>query len=200
MKLSIFKKSNAPTASRTAASAKETFEKKMGALRLATGQPEYFVMACACAVHDRPFAVVYERLDPARPYVISGIYKESEGDVNERAPARSSRSKVLSARDLDTTGWRCPHCDAKGLNIACTACGTTVCGGRTRTPHGAAPVFECRPSCGARGKLEDAEVIKGIEDVRKPVSSFRSALGREAVPAGRSLPPSLDTKRLGGPK
>ena len=40
---------------------KNAFEKKLGALRAATGRPERFISLCACALHDRPFAVVYER-------------------------------------------------------------------------------------------------------------------------------------------
>lgn len=193
MKLTIWKSAS------SAVSTKEEFDKKLGALRIATGRPDRFVSRCACAVHEKPFSVVYERTDPARPFIITGIYKDGEGGESGGETCGTSaapRTRALPASEIDSTGWRCPHCDAEGLNIACNACGTTVCGGRTRTYHGMAPVFACRPSCGARGTLEDAEVIKGI-DAGKPSGAFRSAALRTP---GQSFLPGPDTKRLGSTK
>lgn len=182
MKLTIWNSAS------SAVSTKEEFEKKLGALRMATGRPDRFVSRCACAVHDKPFSVVHERTDPAKPFIITGIYKDGEGGGATGGASAASRTRALPASEVDSTGWRCPHCASDGLHIQCDKCGATVCGGRTRTYHGMAPVFACRPSCGARGTLTDAEVIKGI-DAGKPGGAFRSV----------SLP-GPGNKRLGGPK
>jgi len=177
------------------AASKEEFEKKLAALRVATGRTERFISLCACAVHDRPFAVVYERSDPARPFTISGIYRDGAGDAAASWSAHKSASKTLPASAVDMTGWRCPHCQNSARTVACGKCGTTVCSGRTRSYPGTAEVFECRTSCGARGTLKDAESIKGIEEVRKLGSGSRSAPLRD-----RLLPsPMPDMLRLGPP-
>ena len=201
MTLAIFKSPVQPKASTTPSTApltigasKEAFEKKLGALRVATGRPERFISLCACALHDRPFAVVYERSDAARPFTITGIYRDGEGKDAASGAARVSGSKTLPASAVDTTGWRCPHCQAGGRNIACQNCGATVCGGRTRAYHGTAEVFECRSSCGARGTLQDAKSVKGIEEVRKAAPGLRSAPPRNRLPS-----PIRDALRLGPP-
>lgn len=199
MKLTIFRSPVQPKASTTPSTtpltigaSKEAFENKLAALRVATGRPERFISLCACALHDRPFAVVYERCDAARPFTIAGIYRDGEGNDAVSGAARVSGSKALPASAVNTTGWRCPHCQAGGRNIACQNCGTTVCGGRTRAYHGTAEVFECRSSCGARGTLQDAESVKGVEEVRKAAPGSRSAPLRD-----RLLPPMRDALRLG---
>lgn len=196
MRLTIFKSplpalanANAPT---TLAGSKEAFEKKLGALRVATGRPERFISLCACALHDKPFAVVYERSDPTRRFTIAGIYKDGEGHETTSWSAHMSGIKTLPVSDIDTTGWRCPHCQYNGRSIACDKCGTTVCGGRTRAYHGTAEVFECRESCGARGTLQDARSIKGIEEVRKLAHASRSVPLRDLLPS-----PGQETLRLG---
>lgn len=195
MKVTIFNSQLPAKVSATLAplaSSKDEFEKKLAALRVATGRPERFISLCACAVHDKPFAVVYERSDPARPFTISGIYRDGEGDAAASWSAHMSASKTLPASAVDTTGWRCPHCRDSSRDIACQKCGTTVCGGRTRSYPGTAEVFECRTSCGARGTLKDAESIKGIEEVRKRGSGLRSAPLYDRLPQ-----PGQETLRLG---
>lgn len=189
MKLTIWQ----PKSPATVDDMKSDFARKLGAFRAATGRPERFVTRCACAIHDKGFTVVYERTDPARPFILAGIYKDGEGDATGSAGAARSRS--LPAAEIDHTGWRCPYCGGD-QHIGCHHCHTIVCGGKTHRYPGTGGIFTCRDSCGANGTLEDAEVIKGIEDVRKPGSSFGSA----PVPVGRSLPRGLDIKRLGGPK
>ena len=171
MKLTIFKPQLPgvmATSRLSPAASQDVFAQKLSALRLATGRPERFVSLCACAIHDKAFQVVYERCEADRPFVIAGIYKDGEGGDDAREAARLRSSKTLPASSIDTTGWRCPHCEDKGgRSIACDKCGTTVCGGRTRAYPGTADVFECRSSCGRRGTLKEAELIKGVEEVRK---------------------------------
>ena len=195
MKLTIFKSPSPSQASAmlpTVAASKNAFEKKLGAMRLATGRPERFVSLCACAVHDLPFTVVYERTDPAKPFVMTGIYKAGEGGAGADAPARAARRKTLAASEIDTSGWRCPHCESKGLNVACGKCGTTICGGRSKAGHGMERVFECRTSCGARGTLEDAQTISGAEAAGKTELALRGVPRQD-----QTLLPRPNRPRLG---
>lgn len=199
MRLTIFKSplpalanAKAPT---TLAGSKEAFEKKLGALRVATGRAERFISLCACAIHDKPFAVVYERSDPTRPFTIAGIYKDGEGHETTSWSAHMSGIKTLPASAIDTSGWRCPHCQASGRIIACQSCGTTVCSGRTRAYHGTAEVFECRASCGARGTVRDAESVNGIEEVRKAARASRNVPLHDLLPS-----PTNDALLLGWSK
>ena len=195
MKLTIFKSpspSQASAAQPTVAASKEAFEKKLGAMRVATGRPDRFVSLCACAVHDQPFTVVYERTDPAKRFVMAGIYKAGDGGGGADTSARAARSRTLAASEIDTSGWRCPHCESKGLNVACGKCGTTVCGGRSKVGHGMEHVFECRASCGARGTLEDAQTIRGAE------AAGKTALALRGVPRqDQTLLPRPNLPRLG---
>ncbi|PNG53321.1 MULTISPECIES: hypothetical protein [unclassified Variovorax] len=191
MKITIWQ----PKAPATVSDMKDDFAQRLGAFRAATGRTERFVTRCACAVHDRGFAVVYERTDPTQPFVISGIYRDGEGDGTVQASEQTKR-RELPAREIDTTGWRCPHCATGGITISCGRCGDTICGGRTKTYHGMAPVFSCRASCGARGALEDADKVTGAE-VASRAARFRDQQGaRSSAGAAPCLKPPVDALRL----
>ena len=196
MKLTIPKPPGAAVVARSAvASPQQDFSRKLAALRAATGVAERFISLCACAVHDRAFTVVYERTDPRVPFVITGIYREDEGNAGARGSADAYR-KSFSARDIDMSGWRGPHCASGGRNSACGKCGAPVCGGRTKSYHGMAPVFTCRASCGARGALEEVQSIDGIE----PAARRWQAFGCAPVTGGSALPaPGSQALRLGPP-
>lgn len=193
MKLTIFKspvpalanpRASTPTA--TLAASKDAFEKKLAALRVATGRSERFISLCACAVHDRRFTVVYERSDAERPFTIAGIHREGEGEVAASGSASTNGNKTLPVSAVDMTGWRCPYCQNSSRTVACGKCGTTVCSGRTRSYPGTAEIFECRASCGARGTMHDAETIRGIEEVRKAAFASRSVPLRDRLPSPTS--------------
>lgn len=185
MKLTIWE----PKSSATAEKMKSDFARKLGAFRAATGRPERFVTRCACAIHDKGFTVVYERTDTARPFILTGIYKDGEGDV--AGGTGTARTRTLSASEVDHAGWRCPYC-GEDRHINCTGCHTGVCGGKTRRYPGTGDIFTCRDSCGARGTLVDCPSVTGIESTRKPASSKAVA---ERLPT-----PGADALRLGGPK
>lgn len=183
MKLSIFKPrppAPQPVANPDPASVTD--------LRIAAAQPERFVSRCACALHDEAFFVVYERNFGAGRFVIAGITKGHEGGDAGNASSLTIRGKEVAASEVDTTGWRCPHCSAGGLIVGCSACGMTICGGRTRTAPGAERVFECRPSCGARGTLHPAQTIRGA--VGAPPQ-------RGLLPPQRLSPSDANIPRLG---
>lgn len=180
MKLTTYRNKVLPQTSH-AESRKEEFARKLAAMRMATGKAERFVTACACALHDRPFTVVYERTNPQQPFTIAGIYKNEGGN----GAGGTSRPRTLAAHEIDSTGWRCPWCGDATTIMQCTSCRTTVCGGRVKRAPGAEPVFQCRPSCGARSTMTDAETVTGTDDrlrqstARRPVSPSRPALPRE---------------------
>lgn len=156
MKLTIFK-DRAKNPPDSAEARKKAFAEKVAALRAATGKAERFVMACACAIHDKPFSVLFERTDPQRPFTIAGIVKDEEG----HGTGGASRPRRLDAREIDATGWRCPWCGDTSTIMQCPACRTAVCGGRVEPVPGAIGVFACRPSCGKRVTMVKAETVDG---------------------------------------
>lgn len=180
MKLTTYRNKALPQTTR-AVDRKEEFARKLAAMRSATGKAERFVTACACAVHDKPFSVVYERTDPQQPFTIAGIHKNESGD----GAGGASRPRTLAAHEIDSTGWQCPWCGDASTIMQCGSCHTTVCGGRVKRAPGAEPVFQCRPSCGARSTMRDAETVTGTDDrlrrstSRAPVPPSRPALPRE---------------------
>jgi hypothetical protein len=185
MKLTTWKARQAPTAT------DDDFEAKLGALRLATGQADRFVSRCACAVHDKPFTVMYERAEVGGPFVITGIHREGIGDAAGGNTAARSRS--VPSTDVDQTGWRCPYCANGSHQVLCGRCGVTVCGGRTRRYPDTGDVFSCRPSCGSRGTLEPLKSVNGYDAACAPKAAV-SASSSDALPS-----PSRDTPRLGAP-
>jgi hypothetical protein len=196
MKLTIFKTQlpeRAATNRPTPPASQDDFTRKLATLRAATGRPERFISLCACAVHDKPFTAVYERIDPGRPFILTGIYKDGAGDAT--TSEGSARPRSLPASEVDHTGWLCPHC-GDGQYIACGNCKAMVCGGRTRRYPGTAEIFTCRVSCGARGTLIDAATVEGVEPARKsvsskPISERLPAPGADALRLAAPMPPRL---------
>lgn len=160
---------------------KSDFARKVGAFRAATGRPERFVTRCACAIHDKGFSVVYERNDPAQPFVLTGIYKD--GESTEAFGAGAGRGRTLSPSEVDHTGWRCPYCES-GQHIACDQCRATVCGGKTRRYPGTSDVFTCRASCGARGTLVLALSVTGAELAHKAAANSHASRQTATAPDG----------------
>ena len=201
MKLTLWKgKAPATGSARTVASVQESFAEKLGRLRKATGRPERFVSHCACALHDRPFVVVYERTDPTMSFTLASVHTDGD-DMNVEVRKESMNlfrlgppRKSVAAAELDLTGWRCPHCGCADYVIACQSCGTTVCGGRTVSGPGRTEVFHCRASCGAHGSLTDSTVVHGVDGTRKAAPQLGAPSSRtEALPRA-------DRLRLNGPK
>lgn len=190
MKLKIIDRPSSTSDALTVVSSKEAFDRKMGALRAATGRPERLLGLCACALHDRLFTVVYERSDPTTLFTISGIHKDGEAIGAGQGFAASLRRKTSTA--IDDTGWRCPYCHIEGIRIACDRCDTTVCGARTRNYGTKAAAFECRPSCGRRSGLAESEFHRVVEPPSHPGPLKRPVIDRQRLPA-------LDTLRLGAP-
>lgn len=187
MKLTLWRKAGPAT--------DEEFEAKRGALRLATGQADRFVSVCACAIHDKPFTVLYERTDAAKPFTIAAIQGGEPGGANERRQA-ATRNRRIPSGDVDSTGWRCPHCGNASHRVLCGRCGVTVCGGRTR-PSGTGDVFTCRASCGASGTMRELDMMTG--DAVSQGDSPAPAPLRVASPRQATLPGPA-SPRLRGPR
>ncbi len=198
MKLTPWKESAEGTAKgQTVVVQKDNFAAKLGALRKATGRPERFVTPCRCAVHDRPFMVVYERFDRAERFTVARINLDSEEmECSVRHPLFQRLGVVADIRrvpaaEIDLSGWKCPHCGAADLVIDCQDCGVTVCGGRTAHAPGKESIFNCRPSCGARGSLMDSSDVKGVNGRKDPL---------QLRGPGTPVLPRFDHLRLKGPK
>lgn len=175
---------------------KKEFAQKIAALRTATGKVERFITPCACALHDKPFSVVYERTDPDKRFTIARIEKPESGNGSGGPGVTASRPRTLSAHEVDETGWRCPWCGDTSTIMQCPDCATTVCGGRVKRAPGAQPVFVCRPSCGARYTMVKADTITGAEDVLRRSAAHRPA--PPSTPASRpALPRPSDLPLLG---
>ena len=177
MKLTLWRKTSSLT--------DEEFEAKRGALRLATGQADRFVSLCACAVHDKPFTVLFERTDAGKPFVIAAIECGESGGSNERGRAATGNRRIRSS-DVDSTGLRCPYCGNASHHVLCGRCGVTVCGGRTH-PSRTGDLFTCRASCGASGTIRQLDVVTGTVLPRRD----------EPAPAGPRLS-SPDRSKLTG--
>jgi len=179
MKVSIWKPATSPAAKT------EDFAAKLGALRMATGRADRFVSLCACAVHDRPFTVVYERTDPAKPFTITGIHKDSESDT--ATGKGTARSRTLPVDEVDWTGWQCAYC-GNDQQVRCSQCDTVVCGGRTRRYPGTQEIFECRASCGRRSATIPATTFAGVDPAQpgKPAPAQPSSTRLASLPGPAS--------------
>lgn len=173
----------------------EDFAGKLGALRMATGRADRVVSHCVCAVHDKPFTVVYERTDPAKRFAITGIYRDEEASTATGKGV--ARSRILPIEEVDSTGWRCPYCN-NTMRIGCEGCSTNVCGGKTRRYPGTEDIFECRVSCGARSTLVPATTFSGV-DPAQPGKPARAQPQHTALPSpDRAALPGPASPRLRG--
>lgn len=109
-------------------------------------------LARVCAVHDRPYAARYQRIDGrfrlAQTFIVTDMMWQAQySNQYDRKFAR------VSGRDLGDE--HCPWCGAHSTFLGhpgpvyCTECTARVCYGRTVDNY-----FRCRASCRCEGKLE----------------------------------------------
>src|SRR3954471_20196368 len=79
----------APGRSVSATEKREAFADAVATLRQATGKAERRTLPCRCAVTGKSFAIVFERIHPARPFAIARIEQEAAGE--HQPAARSGR-------------------------------------------------------------------------------------------------------------
>ena len=176
---------------------KKDFEQAVALLRKASGKPEYRLVPLRCAVHDRPFVVIYCRDDPSAPFRINKISKE--------APARAagsgligrlltSGSEGLAAYDqseFNSAGRQCPWCGDKSMVVHCEDCGDTYCGGTIVKCANGGSMYDCVPRCGSHGILTDYDKVHGKRGVPKLPKKQPPLLGNSkkvpALPAPKRL-------------
>lgn len=149
--------------SERAADDRREFARKLAAFRKSTGKSERFVLPCACAVQDAGFIVLFERVDPNDKFRITAIETEPVRSTANGTP----HPRILNPDDIDTGGWRCPHCGDTSGFVLCGRCRMVICGRSVRSVAGTEE-FACRPSCGATGSLGPLLEVAG-QDV--PVSA-----------------------------
>ncbi|MBE0626422.1 MAG: hypothetical protein IH606_16600 [Burkholderiales bacterium] len=145
-------------------SRKDEFAQKVKAFRQATGKPERFTIACACAEHDRGFTVTYERMGVGEKWRIGSIAKDV-GQEKPRSLFGGAKPRLLevSMGEVDNSKWICPWCQNTRGYIHCAECNTIVCGARRRE-EGGERYFRCRDSCGCdSGPLVSLESLAGAD-------------------------------------
>ncbi|MBE0613798.1 MAG: hypothetical protein IH604_09055 [Burkholderiales bacterium] len=176
-------------------SRKEEFAQKVKAFRQATGKPERFSIACACAEHDRGFTVTFERMGTGEKWRIASTVKIA-GQEQPRSLFGKAKPRVLEVAlgEVDNSKWTCPWCQNTRGYVHCGSCNTIVCGARRRE-EGGQSLFRCRDSCGESGSLG---VLKSLTGADAPSSSAKAKpsglLGgsapRPSLPGGSN--PALD--------
>ena len=167
-------------------SRKEEFAQKLKAFRTATGKPERFSVACACAEQDRAFTVTYERMGVGEKWRIASIVKVA-GQEQPRSLFGGAKPRLLEVamNEVDNSKWECPWCQDTQAYVYCGKCNTVVCGKR-RYKEGEVKFFRCRNSCGESGSLEPLKSLSGAD------APSSGAKGKPAGLLGRSAPrPSL---------
>jgi len=128
-------------------------------------------LAFRCAHSGEHFSVLYAK--EARDWKFRVRAIEESGQVIKRLldPTRPDRAATTHtarpvaagkwvASEFDHSGWRCPHCRARGATVNCfVKCGTCeglVCGASIIQVHGGGRTFRC--PCGAHGDVSDGHI------------------------------------------
>jgi hypothetical protein len=101
---------------------------------------ETFNLPMFCAVHDKPFVMIFAR----QP---NGKYQCTESIKIEGKPtgtAYATTSNIIRLDQIEGRRFPCPWCGKGGINHCGGGCEAYICGGRTF-----GPAFQCRDSCGA---------------------------------------------------
>lgn len=174
------------------ASERAQFDRRVAALRVATGKPERFVVQCACAVYDAGFSVLFERFGSHERFRIAAIEKDGAAGASGGVPRRRS----IRVEEIDDAGWKCPHCGNAGDYVHCGGCNTIICGSSVRSVPGT-KVFNCRASCGRTGSLVPLEEVSG-HDATASGAHRRAAPKARGARLLREAPPP-DLPQLGKP-
>lgn len=167
---------------------KKDFDQAVAVLRKASGRPEYRLVPLRCAVHDRPFVVIYRRNDPAAQFRIEKISKEAPSQVGAQAASGgmiasflSGQSDGLAAYDnteFNSAGRYCPWCNDRETTVHCEDCGDTYCGGSIRKGSEGQRVYHCVPRCGSQGLLHDYHKMHGKRGAPKLQGKGQSLLSK----------------------
>ena len=149
------------------APAKKDFDQALAVLRKASGRPEYRLVPLRCAVHDKPFVVIYRRDDPATSFRIEKISKtapakgESGGLIGRFLAGQSDGLAAYDHTEFNSAGRYCPWCNDRETTVHCEDCGDTYCGGSIRKGSEGQRLYHCVPRCGSLGLLNDYHKMHG---------------------------------------
>ncbi len=153
---------------KTAVVEKKDFKSTMATLRKLSGKPEHVLIPMCCAVHDRPYVIVYRRIDPLKQFQIEKIIKETsngiaqdKGLIARHLGGNKNATHVYDHEAFDTTGRSCPWCHDKGNVVHCGDCGETYCSGSTKRSANGPAFYRCVARCGSSGVLTDYDKMHG---------------------------------------
>jgi hypothetical protein len=179
------------TAPTPAETRQEAFANAVAAFRQATGKPEARLIPCRCAVTSQPFAILFERTNPAHRFQIARIegYEATASHEQKFAGgmfARKPQQQAYEAGEFDWTGCMCPHCDSAGI-VYCQGCGETVCAGRVWPLPNGGKFFACHDGCGATGTTGPATHVRGDAGPSRPAFGHAPQLSPPSA-TGQRLP------------
>jgi hypothetical protein len=181
----------------SAATRRDAFENTVAALRKATGTTESRLVPCRCARSGQPFFLRFERLSPAHRFQIARIDKDDSPGSQVKAGSglfvRKPIQKSYDAREFDWAGFQCPYCNDRSGLVYCNECGETVCSGRVRPLPDGGRAFACHDGCGATGRIEPAQHVRGG-------TGNRSAADQVAQLTGPATTRLLSSARMLGGK
>ena len=168
MKNLIKAKASLPAkAEKKTAPANRDFDQALAVLRKSSGRAEYRLVPCRCAIHDRPFVIVYSRTDPRERFRIHQIRKEppqssnAGGMIGRFLAGANDKLATYDFADFDSSGRKCPWCDARGSFVHCEDCGETYCNGTVRQDTQGRRIYNCVPRCGSQGELYSYDKMHG---------------------------------------
>ena len=150
---------------------KKDFQSTMAALRKASGKPEYVLIPMCCAVHDRPYVIIYSRVDP------------------------SQAARSYDIAEFDSAGRYCPWCQDNGDVVHCADCKETYCSGTTKRLGDGSALYKCVPRCGSSGMLKDYSKLHGNKG-----KAMKGGVKQKMLPSTYRPALSGQMDRLGLPK
>jgi|TARA_R110002124_G_scaffold269238_1_gene437048 hypothetical protein len=181
---------------------KKDFQSTMAALRKASGKPEYVLIPMCCAVHDRPYVIIYSRVDPSMKFKITKIVNEAsdiksqgKGLIAKHLEGKSQAARSYDIAEFDSAGRYCPWCQDNGDVVHCADCKETYCSGTTKRLGDGSALYKCVPRCGSSGMLKDYSKLHGNKG-----KAMKGGVKQKMLPSTYRPALSGQMDRLGLPK
>ncbi len=149
---------------------------------------ERFAVDCVCAVHDRPYQLIFVRQPSGRLRLMESV--RGSGDARAASPNMRTplAQQIISMSDLENGPWCCAWCQNGSFHFCGSDCGALVCGGRMR-----GNLFVCRDSCGAQW------IGSPLQQIQATPAETRRLQQPTASPVamkGSTLPASIGSRAL----
>jgi hypothetical protein len=148
---------------------------------LAVGASDRVKLDCVCAIHDKPYQMVFEREASGRYRWVASIKLIEQG-----ARSGSGRGGAAALQDILVehlpSETPCAWCGNSSFHHC--RCNSLVCGGRMR-----GETFVCRTSCGAEWIGVPLRQVQGNKEEARP--------SRASAPTGGPALPTLRPSRTG---